>query len=223
MLAITTRQALPLPQPHREPFPGADPDGQPLQGAGARWREGRSALGGSRTRNIQHLRAGPAASWGTSTWSRHPVPTRATRLTRAGPQPCAAASLGNLDSNQDKRGRLPVQSRACCQLHHSPSLCVRTPGAEPGDRASPQCLQGAVDPGGDARNRTESPTLAGRGRCLSYSSPCCPAGLAPGRDLGCFTLLRCQITGTFTRRRCIAGTPGLEPGPFRFGGGRSAS
>jgi hypothetical protein len=49
------------------------------------------------------------------------VPTRAACLTRAGPQPCAAASLGNLDSNQDKRGRLPVQSRACCQLHHSPS------------------------------------------------------------------------------------------------------
>lgn len=30
--------------------------------------------------------------------------------------------LGNLDSNQDERVRLPVQSRACCQLHHSPSL-----------------------------------------------------------------------------------------------------
>ena len=69
-------------------------------------------------------------------------------------------------------------------------------------------------PGGDARNRTESPTLAGRGRYLSFSSPGCPAGMAPGRDLRCFTLLRCQIPGTFTRRWCIAGTPGLEPGPF---------
>ena len=58
--------------------------------------------------------------WATRTWSRRPVPARITRATRAGPQPCAAALLGNLDSNQDERVRLPVQSRACCQLHHSP-------------------------------------------------------------------------------------------------------
>lgn len=36
----------------------------------------------------------------TSAWSRHPVPTRAARLTRAGPQPCAAAELTGLESNQ---------------------------------------------------------------------------------------------------------------------------
>jgi hypothetical protein len=35
------------------------------------------------------------------------VPTRITRCTRAGPQPCAAAKLGNLDSNQDERWPSP--------------------------------------------------------------------------------------------------------------------
>jgi len=115
---------------------------------------------------------------------------------------------------------LPIKSRVHVRL------CLQRP--EPHRRielrsplwrsgASPQCLQGGMNPGGDARNRTESPALAGRGRYLSYSSPCCPAGMAPGRDLRCFTLLRCQVPCTFTRRRCIAGTLGLEPGPFRFG------
>jgi hypothetical protein len=59
------------------------------------------ALGGSRTRNIRHL--GPASL----PWleyehkSRRPVPTRAFRRTRAEPQPCSAASLGNQGSNLD--------------------------------------------------------------------------------------------------------------------------
>lgn len=45
-------------------------------------------------------------------WSRRPVPIRIVRLTRAGPQPCAAASLPAVDSNHDhprpERGVLPV-------------------------------------------------------------------------------------------------------------------
>ena len=36
-------------------------------------------------------------------WSRHPVPTRAIRRTKAEPQPCAAASLPGKDSNLDSR------------------------------------------------------------------------------------------------------------------------
>ena len=36
-------------------------------------------------------------------WSRHPVPTRAIRRTKAEPQPCAAAKLPGKDSNLDSR------------------------------------------------------------------------------------------------------------------------
>ena len=35
--------------------------------------------------------AGASCRWATRTWSRHPVPTRAIRRTKAEPQPCAAA------------------------------------------------------------------------------------------------------------------------------------
>ena len=44
-------------------------------------------------------------SWSTSTWSRHPVPTRAVRCTKAEPQPCAAASLPTVDSNHDQHNQ----------------------------------------------------------------------------------------------------------------------
>lgn len=37
--------------------------------------------------------------------SRRPVPIRTARLTRAGPQPCAAARLPGLDSNQRGKGQ----------------------------------------------------------------------------------------------------------------------
>lgn len=46
-------------------------------------------------------------SWSTSTWSRRPVPTRAVRSTKAEPQPCAAAKLGNQGSNLDSSGSGP--------------------------------------------------------------------------------------------------------------------
>ena len=35
--------------------------------------------------------AGASSHWATRTWSRHPVPTRAIRRTKAEPQPCATA------------------------------------------------------------------------------------------------------------------------------------
>lgn len=55
----------------------------------------------------------PPGIWATRAQSRHPVPTRVTRCTRAGPQPCAAAKLPAVDSNHDhprpERGVLPVR------------------------------------------------------------------------------------------------------------------
>jgi hypothetical protein len=44
----------------------------------------------------------------TCTWSRHPVPTRAIRRTKAEPQPCAAASLPGKDSNLNPRDQNPL-------------------------------------------------------------------------------------------------------------------
>ena len=54
------------------------------------------------------------------------MPTRATRLTEAGPQPCAAARLPTVDSNHDRR----IQSAMSCQLDEWAS-CVRRQGLEP--------------------------------------------------------------------------------------------
>lgn len=43
--------------------------------------------------------------------SRHPVPTRAIRRTKAEPQPCAAATLPFMDSNHDSRLQGPLSYR----------------------------------------------------------------------------------------------------------------
>jgi hypothetical protein len=67
-----------------EPPPGATP-GQPfLQGTPGRWSRGRGALGGIRTRSIWHLEPASLPCWSTSTWSRHPVPTRGHPLYESG-------------------------------------------------------------------------------------------------------------------------------------------
>jgi hypothetical protein len=58
---------MPATHPGMEPSPGADPSLLPY--------------GGRAT----------AVCDGWATWSRHPVPTRAIRRTKAEPQPCAAA------------------------------------------------------------------------------------------------------------------------------------
>ena len=44
-------------------------------------------------------------------WSRHPVPTRVIRRTKAEPQPCAAAELPLMDSNHDSRLQRPLSCR----------------------------------------------------------------------------------------------------------------
>jgi hypothetical protein len=94
------------------PFPiGAPAECHPrlpfLQGTPGPWTQGRGVPGGIRTRNPPGPRPGASTCWATSTWSRHPVPTRVTRCTRAGPQPCAAAKLAILASNQETPGPEP--------------------------------------------------------------------------------------------------------------------
>jgi hypothetical protein len=49
--------------------------------------------------------------------SRHPVPTRVIRRTKAEPQPCAAAKLGNLGSNQEPLGSEPSALPDCAIPH----------------------------------------------------------------------------------------------------------
>lgn len=107
-----------------EPLPGADPGGTPIPRASGRRSEGHRS--GSWTRTSVRLLQGQAGMPSTtpevrsaglepaSTWSstmsvylfaaraqesRHPVPTRVIRRTKAEPQPCAAAKLGNQGSN----------------------------------------------------------------------------------------------------------------------------
>jgi len=57
------------------------------------------------------------------------VPTRITRLTRAGPQPCAAAKLATLASNQEAPGSEPGGSANSPNGHR-----VRAAGSEPACR-----------------------------------------------------------------------------------------
>ena len=64
-------------------------------------------LGGSRTRNRRLLKPPSLPELEYEHVSRRPVPTRAVRLTKAEPQPCAAAKLGNQDSNLDSSGPEP--------------------------------------------------------------------------------------------------------------------
>ena len=62
---------------------------------------GESTLGGIRTRKYTHLKRARLPVAARAQVSRRPVPTRAVRLTKAEPQPCAAASLPTVDSNHD--------------------------------------------------------------------------------------------------------------------------
>ena len=83
----------------------------PLALSGVPIRQPRGAssrtLGGSRTRSNLALNQARLPICGTSAWSRHPVPTRVTRRTKAGTQPCAAAKLAILASNQETPGSGP--------------------------------------------------------------------------------------------------------------------
>ena len=97
-----------------EPSPGADPGGTPIPGASGRRSEGHRS--GSRGQ-VRSAGLEPAITWSSTMpvylfaaraqKSRHPVPTRAIRRTKAEPQPCAAAKLPSLDSNQEPLGSEP--------------------------------------------------------------------------------------------------------------------
>ena len=64
-----------------------------------------------RSEGFEPSLAGPSnlclCRWATCARSRHPVPTRVIRLTGAEPQPCAAAKLAILASNQEAPGSEP--------------------------------------------------------------------------------------------------------------------
>lgn len=130
---VTWFQAGPCQQSSRppEPPPGAAPGWPDVQGPPGRWTRGQSVLGATRTRTAGHLKAVPPAVGLRGHESRRPVPTRASRLTRAGPQPCATAGtpfageLPLVDSNHDRRFQGPLS----CQLDERAS---RTTGFEPG-------------------------------------------------------------------------------------------
>ena len=94
------------PRNELEPPPGATPasrpyKGRPLVGAGGKYAR--------RDSNPQSHgpRPCPSTCLRHERKSRHPVPTRAIRRTKAEPQPCAAAKLPSLDSNQEPLGSEP--------------------------------------------------------------------------------------------------------------------
>jgi hypothetical protein len=103
------------PHPGMEPSPGADPGLLPYRGRVTAVCDGKapaqamavasasrstgspclrrcwmSSVRFERTLPAPHAGAGASCRWATRTWSRHPVPTRAIRRTKAKPQPCAA-------------------------------------------------------------------------------------------------------------------------------------
>ena len=103
-----------FPQRPSEPPPGAGPGPLPYRGKVTAVCDGTGAsdggrfrftdqqavsvlapvlgvLGGSRTALSATSALRLLPNWATRTWSRHPVPTRAIRRTKAVPQPCAAA------------------------------------------------------------------------------------------------------------------------------------
>ena len=102
----------------------------PLQGAGGRRSEGRSWC--ARCDSDAHCRRTQrrdSCHWSTGTWSRHPVPTRVSCLTGAGPQPCAAAWLPELDSNQRGQGSGPCWGRRRPTRNQGPGLRCRCESA----------------------------------------------------------------------------------------------
>jgi hypothetical protein len=95
------------PIAHQEPSPECAGLGcRPYRGRPVAGPKGKYARRDSNPQ-IHGPRPCPSASCGTSAWSRHPVPTRIIRRTKAEPQPCAAAWLPGLESNQRGHGSEP--------------------------------------------------------------------------------------------------------------------
>jgi hypothetical protein len=113
-----------------EPSPGADPGRLPYRGKVTAVCDGRAtdASDGSRFRftdptgslgayagagcprcdSNAHCRRRASCRRATRTWSRHPVPTRAIRRTKAEPQPCAAAWAGESGFEPELNGSEPI-------------------------------------------------------------------------------------------------------------------
>ena len=114
--------------------------------------------------------------WATSTWSRHPVPTRVSRLTGAGPQPCAAAKLPGQDSNLRALGSEPRRDAS-----NPPGTAYAARGSNSVPRSKnpvhhPSCLQrleriAGIEPASSARRAVALP--------LSYIRTVGPAGNDP--------------------------------------------
>ena len=171
----------------------------------------------------------PGCRWTTSAWSRHPVPTRITSLTKARPQPCvtaraAKAVLPGQVSNLHCGGQSPV----ACQLA-DPALraegATRTRGTRVGKqgleprqswsqtrRAYPYATSREVEMAGI---EPAAATLAGRARSLAVT----PTGRLPrgrfGLPLSCSHYGRVKKSSLHERP---AGTAGVEPAFFRFWG-----
>jgi hypothetical protein len=116
------------PTAHQEPPTGIEPAARQVQaGRSTRELKGNRSPGAIRTRTADLLWIATLTPGSTTTWSRHPVPTRISRLTRARSQPCVTASasaakrlaaeLGNQGSNLDSSGPEPD---VLPELHHSP-------------------------------------------------------------------------------------------------------
>jgi hypothetical protein len=110
-LSVQSRAGLPIPLPPTRAPTRCYP------GAAVLTRNARTLVPGAlcaRCDSNAHCRRTQrrdSCHWSTSTWSRHPVPTRVSCLTGAGPQPCAAAWLPGLDSNQRGQGSGPCWGR----------------------------------------------------------------------------------------------------------------
>lgn len=96
MPLIQSQGGMPTTHPG-EPFPGADPDFLPLQGAGGRWSKGRSTLDGIRTRSYTALNR-----------ARLPVAARAHER---------SARTFTAAHSEDARGRSPGPSSSEMNPH----------------------------------------------------------------------------------------------------------
>ena len=184
-----------------EPSPGADPGGTPIPRASGRRSEGLRSGSWSRTSvrllqgqavmpsthpgwNYRVRPAGlePAATWPSTTpvylfaaraqESRHPVPTRAIRRTKAEPQPCAAAKLPGQDSNLRALGSEPRRDAS-----NPPGTAYAARGSNSVPRSKnpvhhPSCLQRleriAVS---DSGNRTRILSLGGCRSAIELHPP----------------------------------------------------
>ena len=111
---------------HRSPSPGSNWAGRPYKGPPDAGPKGITYARRDSNPHLLGPQPSPSAICGTSAQSRHPVPTRITRCTRARPQPCAAAKLAILASNQETPGPEPGGSANSPNGHQGAEGAIRT-------------------------------------------------------------------------------------------------